>query len=64
MGGKNVAVRPSDIKTNNNRLTLDLSKEQLQRMASYQLENENTGAGTSTSPVEGGHLGTGTGTPR
>ena len=64
MGGKNVAVRPSDIKTNNNRLTLDLSKEQLQRMASYQLENENTGAGTSTSPVEGGHLGAGTGTPR
>ena len=33
MGGKNVAVLPSDIKTDNNRLTLDRSKEQLQQMA-------------------------------
>lgn len=64
MGGKDVAVKLSDIKTNNNRLTLDLTKEQLQRMAAYQLENRNTGAGTSTSPVEGGHLGTGSGTAR
>jgi sporulation protein YlmC with PRC-barrel domain len=61
MGGKDVAVKLSDIKTDNNRLTLDLTKEKLQQMAAYQLENRNTGAGTSTSPVEGGRLGTGSG---
>jgi sporulation protein YlmC with PRC-barrel domain len=59
MGGKDVAVRLSDIKTDNNRLTLDRTKEQLQSMAEYRLENRNTGAGTTTSPVEGGRLGTG-----
>jgi sporulation protein YlmC with PRC-barrel domain len=58
MGGKDVAVLPSDIKTDNNRLTLDRTKEQLQQMASYNLENKNTGAGSSTSPVEGGRLQT------
>ena len=56
MGGKHVAVLPSDIKTDNNRLTLDRTKEQLQQMANYDLANRNTGAGTSTSPVEGGRL--------
>ena len=56
MGGKDVAVLPSDIKTDNNRLTLDRTKEQLQQMAAYNLENKNTGAGTSTSPVEGGRI--------
>ena len=64
MGGKDVAVRLSDIKTDNNRLTLDRTKEQLQQMAEYRLENRNTGAGTSTSPVEGGRLGTGSTTNR
>jgi sporulation protein YlmC with PRC-barrel domain len=59
MGGKNVAVKPSDIKTDHNRLTLDVTKEQLQQMANYQLEDRNTGAGSSASPVKGGHLGTG-----
>jgi sporulation protein YlmC with PRC-barrel domain len=58
MGGKDVAVLPSDIKTDNNRLTLDRTKEQLQQMASYNIENKNTGAGSSTSPVEGGRLQT------
>ena len=58
MGGKDIAVLPSDIKTDNNRLTLDRSKEQLQQMATYSLENRNTGAGSSTSPVEGGRLQT------
>ena len=58
MGGKYVAIPLSDIKTDNNRLTLDRTKEQLQQMASYNLENKNTGAGTSTSPVEGGRLQT------
>jgi hypothetical protein len=64
MGGKNVAVLPSDIKTDNNRLTLDRTKEQLQQMASYNLENRNTGAGSSTSPTQGGRLGTGSSTTR
>ena len=57
MGGKYVAIPLDDIKTDNNRLTLDRTKEQLQQMAAYQLENPDTGAGTSTSPVTGGHLG-------
>jgi sporulation protein YlmC with PRC-barrel domain len=57
VGGKYVAVKMSDIKADNNRLTLDRTKEQLQQMAEYQLENRNTGAGTSTSPTTGGHLG-------
>jgi sporulation protein YlmC with PRC-barrel domain len=57
MGGKLVAVPISDIKTNNNRLTLDRTKEQLQQMAAYQLENRDTGAGSSTAPVTGGRLG-------
>jgi sporulation protein YlmC with PRC-barrel domain len=64
MGGKDVALLPSDIKTDNNRLTLDRTKEQLQQMASFNLENQNTGAGTSTSPVEGGNLHNGTSTGR
>ncbi len=64
MGGKDVAVLPSDIKTDNNRLTLDRTKEQLQQMASYNLENQNTGAGTSTSPVQGGNLHNGNSTSR
>ena len=59
MGGKDVAVHLSDIKSDNNRLTLDMTKEQLQQAQAYQLENSNTGAGTSTSPVHGGQLGTG-----
>lgn len=64
MGGKYVAVLLSDVKTDNNRLTLDRSKEQLQQMAEYRLEDRTTGAGTSTSPPEGGRLGTGTTTGR
>jgi sporulation protein YlmC with PRC-barrel domain len=57
MGGKYVAIPISDIKTDNNRLTLDRTKEQLQAMAPYQLENKDTGAGTSASPTTGGQLG-------
>lgn len=57
MGGKYVAVPIRDIKTDNNRLTLDRTKEQLQQMAAYQLENPDTGAGSSTSPPTGGQLG-------
>ena len=59
MGGKNVAVRLVELKTDNNRLTLDVTKEQLQQMANYRLENRNTGAGSSASPVTGGRAGSG-----
>lgn len=59
MGGKYVALGPRDFKTDHNRLTLDITKEQLQQAQNYRLENSNTGAGTSTSPVHGGRLGTG-----
>jgi len=57
MGGKYVAIPLNDIKTDHNRLTLDRSKEQLQQMAAYQLENPDTGAGSTTSPPAGGRLG-------
>jgi sporulation protein YlmC with PRC-barrel domain len=57
VGGKYVAINISDIKTNNNRLTLDRTKEQLQQLTEYRLEDRNTGAGTSTSPATGGQLG-------
>jgi sporulation protein YlmC with PRC-barrel domain len=59
MGGKSVAVNPRDLKTDNNRLTLDVTKEQLQQMADYNVGDRNTGAGTSASPVHGGKLGSG-----
>jgi len=57
MGGMSVAFPPTDIKTDNNRLTLDRTKEQLQQMAAYELENPDTGAGSTTSPPTGGRLG-------
>ena len=57
MGGKYVAINMADIKTDNNRLTLDRSKEQLQQAQAYQLTNGNTGAGQGASPVQGGRLG-------
>ena len=59
MGGKHVAVKPNEIKTDHNRLTLDVTKEQLQRMPEYSLRERNTGAGTSASPVRGGRMGSG-----
>ncbi len=61
MGGKDVAVHLSDIKADNNRLTLDMTKEQLQQAQAYQLENPDTGAGSTTAPVHGGQLGSGAG---
>jgi sporulation protein YlmC with PRC-barrel domain len=64
MGGKYVAVPLNVIKTDNNRLTLDMTKEQLQQAQAYNLENPNTGSGSSTSPVTGGHLGSASGTNR
>jgi sporulation protein YlmC with PRC-barrel domain len=59
MGGKSVGIKPSQFKTDNNRLTLDVTKEQLQQMADFNLRDRNTGAGSSTSPVHGGRLGSG-----
>ena len=59
MGGKRVPVKLSDFKTDNNRLTLDVTKEQLQRMADYWVRDRNTGVGSSTPPVHGGNLGSG-----
>jgi PRC-barrel domain protein len=59
MGGKRVPVKLSDLKTNNNRLTLDVTKEQLQRMADYWVLDRSTGVGSSTSPVHGGKIGSG-----
>jgi sporulation protein YlmC with PRC-barrel domain len=59
MGGKSVGIKPSQFKTDNNRLTLDVTKEQLQQMADFNLRDRNTGAGSSASPVHGGRLGSG-----
>jgi hypothetical protein len=42
MGGKNVAAMLNELKTDDNRLTLDRSKEQLQQMANFDLANGNT----------------------
>ncbi len=57
MGGKNVAVKLSDIKTDNNRLTLDRTKDQLTQAANYALEDKQTGAGEGPSPASGGRAG-------
>jgi len=59
MGGKTVPVKLSDFKTDNNRLTLDVTKEQLQKMADYWIRDRNTGSGSSTSPIHGGKIGSG-----
>jgi sporulation protein YlmC with PRC-barrel domain len=59
-GEKDVAVKFSDFKTDNNRLTLDKTKEQLQQAANYQLRDKETGAGKTASPVHGGQIGAGT----
>ncbi len=58
IGEKDVGVRMSDINTDNNRLTLDRTKDQLQQAANYQLTDRSTGAGTTASPVHGGQAGT------
>ena len=42
VGGKNVAVALNDLKTANDRVTLDQSKSQLQQAQPYHLTNENT----------------------
>lgn len=55
IGGKYVAVPYDSLKFNNNRLTLDQTKDQLAAMPSYKLEDENTGAGEGPVPATGGH---------
>jgi sporulation protein YlmC with PRC-barrel domain len=57
IGGKHVAVKMSDLNSDNNRLTLDMTKQQLKQLAEYHLTDRNTGAGTTSSPVTGGRLG-------
>jgi len=57
MGGKYIAVPLDEIKTDNNRLTLAMTKGQMQQAQAYDLTNPNTGAGSTTSPVTGGRLG-------
>lgn len=57
VGGKNVAVSINDIKTDNNRLTLNRTKDQLKSAPAYQLNDRNTGAGEGPSPVTGGQMG-------
>ena len=53
-GGKNVAVKMDQIKTDHDRLTLDMTKNQLQQAPNYQLTDRNTGAGQTASSPEGG----------
>jgi hypothetical protein len=55
MGGKDVALKMSDIKTDNDRLTLSKTKAQLQAAPSYQLTNSDTGAGKTASSPSGGN---------
>lgn len=49
MGGKFVAVPLQDIKMNNNRLTLDMTKEQLKSARAFKF-NETESTGTSAPP--------------
>jgi len=50
MGGKYVALALADIKTDNNRLTLDTTKEQLQAAQVFEFRDTNLGSGSSTPP--------------
>src|SRR5260221_11827150 len=56
MGGKRVPVKLIDFKTDNNSLTLDVTKEQLQKMADYWILDRNTATVSSTSPIHGGKI--------
>jgi len=59
MGGKYVAVKLSDMKTDNNRLTLDTTKDKLKTAQEFKFNDTNsigmatttTGSGTSTPPA-------------
>lgn len=49
MGGKNVAVSFTDLRSSNNRWVVDRTEDQLKAATNYQLE-ERSGIGTSTPP--------------
>ena len=51
MGGKMVAIPLKDIKMDNNRLTLDMTKEQLKSAQAFKF-NETESTGTSRAPSE------------
>ena len=52
MGGKFVAIKLADIKTDNNRLTLDMTKEQLKSAQAYKFSDQSWGYGSSTAPSD------------
>jgi sporulation protein YlmC with PRC-barrel domain len=58
IGGKYVAVAYGSLKMNNNRLTLDQTKDQLAALPQYQLEDKTTGSGEGPVPATGGHAST------
>src|SRR5579859_2940377 len=58
IGGKYVAVPFGSLKLNNNRLTLDQTKDQLAAMPQYKLEDKMTGSGQGAVPPTGGHAST------
>jgi len=59
MGGKYVAIKLNDIKTDNNRLTVDMSKDQLKQAQEFKFPDTNsfgmatpaTNTGSSTAPA-------------
>jgi sporulation protein YlmC with PRC-barrel domain len=55
IGGKYVAVSYSSLKFNNNRLTLDQTKDQLAALPAFQLEDKTAGSGEGAVPPTGGH---------
>ena len=55
IGGKYVAVPFASLKLNNNRLTLDQTKDQLASLPQYKLEDKTTGSGEGAVPATGGH---------
>jgi sporulation protein YlmC with PRC-barrel domain len=58
IGGKYVAVPFGSLKMNNNRLTLDQTKDQLAALPQYKLDDKMTGSGQGAVPVTGGHAKT------
>jgi len=63
IGGKYIVVSYSSLKFDNNRLTVDQTKDQLAAMPAFQLEDKNSGSGEGAVPATGGHA-TGSSTGR
>jgi sporulation protein YlmC with PRC-barrel domain len=57
IGGKYVAVSFSDLKFDNNRWTIDKTKDQLNAMPPYKIEESSTGPSETTAPPTGGSGG-------